>query len=351
MAKKRVKQDRVYLPSGSSLLDLALTNKIGQAFPAGHVYSIVGDSTSGKTFLSNIILAEACYNPDFAEHRLIYDDVEHGNLFDKISLFGAQLEERIEGPGEDSEQSWSLEEFYYNVDDAITDGRPFIYILDSMDGLETLEEQKLFQESKEAFHKGKPAAQSYGMQRAKMNAQCVRRIQGAMQDTNSMVFIISQAKVKVNSGLYQQKTRSGGAALKFTSTVELWLTPGKSIQKTIEGKARTIGHMVTVKIGKNRNNGQVDPVSIPLHPEYGIDDLSSCIEYLLDEGVWEKKALTIHTTGLPDAVKGTMEKLISIIEEKQWEGYVRDLVQSTWDRIREKIRMDRKARYGGTNNE
>ena len=61
-----------YLGTGSTLLNLACTGKLQGGFLKGHYYSVVGDSSSGKTFLALTCFAEAAINKNFKEFRLIY---------------------------------------------------------------------------------------------------------------------------------------------------------------------------------------------------------------------------------------------------------------------------------------
>ena len=147
--KIRVLSSKDFLGTGSTLLNLACTGKPFCGFAKGKYYFIVGDSISGKTFLSLTCLAEADLNPNFDKYRFIFDNAEDGALMDIKKFFGLGVSNRIECPGVDKEgynrkYSTTIEEFYYHVDDAIKRGRPFIYILDSMDSLSSEAEQDKF---------------------------------------------------------------------------------------------------------------------------------------------------------------------------------------------------------------
>jgi len=78
--KKEVLTAKDYLSTGSTLLNLACTGFPERGFIKGHYYFIVGDSTSGKTWLSLTCLAEASINPNFKNYRFIYDNAEDGAL-------------------------------------------------------------------------------------------------------------------------------------------------------------------------------------------------------------------------------------------------------------------------------
>ena len=109
---------RDLLGSGSTLLNLACTNKPYGAFQKGKYYLFVGDSQSGKTFLALTCMAEASISKHFKDYRIIYDNVEDGALMDIRRFFGDAVAERLEAPSA-AGCSKTVEEFYYNVDDAI----------------------------------------------------------------------------------------------------------------------------------------------------------------------------------------------------------------------------------------
>jgi hypothetical protein len=72
-------------------------------FAKGKYHFIVGDSASGKTWLSLTCLAEAAMNPEFENYRFIYDNVEDGALMDIERFFGSKVAERIESPAIDED--------------------------------------------------------------------------------------------------------------------------------------------------------------------------------------------------------------------------------------------------------
>ena len=143
--KKEILTAKDFLSTGSTLLNLACTGFPDRGFVKGRYYFIVGDSISGKTFLSLTCLAEASINPNFDKYRFIYDNAEDGALMDIEKFFGEKVYERMVAPSNNYSQS--IEDFYYHVDDAIRLGQPFIYILDSMDALTSTVEISKFTRS------------------------------------------------------------------------------------------------------------------------------------------------------------------------------------------------------------
>lgn len=338
MAKKKKVR---YLSTGSTMLNLAISGKYDGGFPLGHYTFFVGDSQSGKTFLVITCLAEAANNPAFDDYRLIYDGVEEGAMMDVAKFFGKKTAVRLEAPNTDG-ASYSIEDFYFNVDDAIKDGRKFIYILDSMDALSSSSAEEKFEERKTAHRKGKETAGSYGDGKAKYNSEHLRKLIRPLKDSGSILIIINQTRDNLGFG-FEKKTRSGGKALRFYAAVEIWSAVKGIIKKKVKEKDRPIGMISECRVKKNRVSGKDRNVLIPIFNSHGVDDIQSCINYLLEEKHWKK------TNGIINApefeFKGKEPKLIHHIEENNYELDLRSLVQDVWDEIEASLVTERKPRY------
>jgi len=321
------------LSTGSTLLNLACTDTPEGGFLAGRYHFVVGDSASGKTFICMTCLAEATINPAFADYRLIYDNVEDGCLLDIPALFNIALAERIEPPAVKADlphYSETVEEFYYHVDDALQDGRPFVYVLDSMDALTSEASEAKFTQQKKAFRKSEDAAGSYGDGKAKENSQRLRKVLGGLRKTGSILVIVAQTRDSLGFG-WEKKTRSGGHALRFYATLEIWASIKRHIKRGVMGKDRTVGVDVAIRVRKNRVTGKTPTVVIPIHPSYGIDDLGSCVDYLVDEKWWKKSGQKIVAREFKISL--TRAALIRHIEKLRRGRLVRRIVGRCWKKI------------------
>ena len=345
MLKRRKKKEyntEDFLSTGSTLLNLACTGKTLYGFIKGKYYYIVGDSASGKTFLTLTCLAEASINPSFDKYRFIYDNSEDGALMNIEQFFGKQVAQRLEAPGENNTHSSTIEEFYYHVDDAVKKGQPFIYILDSMDGLSSESEIEKFEETKKAFIKGQTPSGSYGDGKAKKNSSGIRRLLAPIRDTDSILIIISQTRDNLGFG-FEKKIRSGGHALRFYACLEIWFSIKGKIYKNINGKKRQLGIECLCQIKKNRITGKEKHIVIPIYHSFGIDDVGSCIDYLINESHWILKGSSIQAPEF-DFV-GTKEKLVKYIEEQNMEKGLKKIVSNVWNTIEDYCNMQRKKRY------
>lgn len=343
--KERGLRSRDLLHTGSTLLNLACTDKPEGGFTKGRYFFIVGDSSSGKTFLGLTCLAEAAKNPHFNQYRFVYDNAEDGALMDIERFFGKEVTARLEPPAMEGGLpvfSSTIEEFYYHVDDALESDRPCIYILDSMDALSSEDEGSKFQVQKTAHRKGKEAAGSYGDGKAKKNAAGLRQLLPRLRETGSILIVLNQTRDNLGFG-FEKKTRSGGHALRFYATLEIWLSVVEKLTKTVKGKKRQLGIISRVKIKKNRVTGKERSVQVCIYHSYGIDDIGSCIDYLIEEKHWKSQGGTIKAPEFD--FSGTREQLVKLIEDENSEVDLRRIAGRVWNEIEDACGLSRKRRY------
>lgn len=335
--------------SGSTLLNLATTGKIDIGYECGTYNFFVGDSNSGKSVLAMYLLTEAANNPDFDHYRLIYDNVEDGIKMDMEHYFGRKVMERLEAPAVDSDMvekaySATIEDFYFNLDDAFEAEKPFVYVLDSIDALDSEQNEKYFDSLKKALRKDTKAPGSYGDGKAKANSQGLRRVIPRLRDTGSILLVINQTRDKIDAMPFGEKrTRAGGRALSFYAQVEIWSSVRSKIKKEVAGKERVVGTLCEFKIKRSRYSGRELSVQVPIVLGAGLDDLGSMIDYLLEEKHWDKKGGKIIAKEL-DLV-GDRETLIKYIEEECKEEELRGVVKQVWEDIEDKLETPRKKRY------
>ena len=345
--KKKTLSKEDLLSTGSTLLNISCTGMPEGGFVKGRYFFLVGDSSSGKTFLSLTCFAEASLNPNFKNYRLIYDDVEGGALMDFERFFGKPVADRVESPVvEDGVPrcSRTIEEFYFNIHDALDEGTPFIYVLDSMDSLSSNYEGKKFDEKKTEHEGGAKAKGDYGDGKAKINSGYLRKVLSRLEESGSILIIISQTRDNVGGGMFdEQQIHSGGRALKFYACLQLWSGRGKTLKKSHKGIDRQIGIISKIRVRKNRLTGREVSVEVPIYHSYGIDDTGSCVDFLVKEKHWKKAGQSISAPEFD--FKGTRTKLIELIEEEELEFDLRDIVSEVYSDIQEAIKLDRKKRY------
>lgn len=342
-----------YLSTGSTLLNLACSGMSEYGLAKGLYFWIAGDSSSGKTFLLLTCLAEAARNPNWDGYDLIFDDVEGGALMDMEQFFGKKMASRVKAPkyAEDGSPLYSdtAEDFYFGLDDRLNDvdkgkAKPFIYVLDSMDALSTKYESSKFDEKKAADQKGKKAVGDYGDGKAKINSTWIRTVVRRLRDSRCTLVILSQTRDNIGGSMFEPDSiTSGGRALKFYATWQLWSSPGGNISKTVNGQPRQQGIISRIRVKKNRLTGKEWTVEIPIYHSYGIDDIGSMFDFLVKEKAWSE-ASGILKAPIFD-FSGRRETLISKIETQKLNLDLIEEVTEVWKSIEEACQVSRKPRY------
>ena len=354
--KQEIQRENL-LSSGSALLNLACTDTPYGAFIPGRYYLLVGASSAGKTWTMLSIAAESTLSEKFKSYKVVLDEPEEGNNVDIGFYFSKEVADKIQAPRYDSDgqpiYSETVEDFYDNInrelDEAEEKGRGVIYMLDSMDALTSAAEIKKTDEQRMAREKGKETTGSMGDGKAKINSQNLRRVCSRLSKSGSMLFIICQERDNLGS-MVGGKTFSGGNALLFYATLQIWLTHKTEIKATIKGYTRTLGNISKIAIKKNRLTGQRHrDLELPFYHSFGIDDTGSLIDWLLEERHWEggaKETAKIKATEFD--VELNKEQLARHIESlPNGRKKLYRIVSQVWKEIKKDIedKVVRKPRY------
>jgi recombination protein RecA len=356
-SKKEKEQPGLWIPSGSIMMNLACSDRWYGGYKAGTMVNTVGDSGSGKSFLGLSGLAEAFYMgkngtwknypmPDLSQYRFIYDDSEYANSFNMVKLFGQEFVDALEGPdpNDSTKFSTTIEEFEINIWNAIEDGRPFIYLQDSFDAIDSEDEKEKSKDNREKRKKGEKTKGSYQATKQKTASRMFREITNELAKTKSVLNIISQTRDNLSGMGFQTKYRAGGKALKFFSSIESWITYIGSIKKVVNNNKFEIGVNTKVKFGKNKYTGKRREPEFIIYYDYGIDDIGSCIDFLIKNGYWKKRKQTIIAPEL--SIEKTKPEMIKRIERK--ENLKIKLFESTqkcWNKIEESLKLDRGRKF------
>lgn len=335
-----------FLSSGITLLNLALTDDPFCAFRRGTYNYVVGDSMAGKTYFAMQLFAEASHDENFQDYSLIFDNPEDGAQIDVEENFGKQTAERLEPPFMMDEGVWgsseTVEEMYSRIKKTFRKG-PCLQVVDSMDALTSLAELKKADQIADAIEEDGDAKGIMSDGKAKVNSMMLRQIMKPMQKHESLLFIISQTRDSVGK-MFSEKTRSGGKALRFYATTELWFSAVKALKRSVKGQEREVGNLVQIRVKKNRNSSQRPTVTIPLLHDYGFDDIGSCIDYLIDNKHWNGKS-KIECPEFSDKALNRAS-LIALIEAKpSRHDKLRTIVGEVWNEIRNATKPKRKKRY------
>lgn len=352
--REREKTPNKFLSTGSTMLNLAMSDSIRGGWPRGRVSTLPGQSAAGKTVEVLSTFSEACLNSDFDEYDLIYDDVERRCDFNLGKLFPPLLDRLVTPSGmlyrdlcdhlEDSGISRTIQDLRNRMMLLKKAGKPFVYIADSLDSFSTDEE--LEKEMRRALASAKSAeaankiAGSFNAEKAKILGQILRMINDIVADTQSIFILTQQLRQKMNPMPGQSPfTTSGGESPYFYSTIRPWMSKVKSHKD----QGCKIGVCSRVKMEKNSVTGKLRDVEFDIYYDMGIDDVGSMVSFLLDEKHW--KAGSWVEAPEFDLKENGKDKLVRKIEDLNLETKLKRIVQQVWNEREEKLLLNRKSRY------
>ncbi len=211
------------IPTGSISLDIALG--VG-GVPRGRIVEIYGPESSGKTTLCQHIVAEA--------QRLggicAYIDMEHALDPAYAAKCGVDIDQLYVSQPDTGEQALEI------ADALIRSGTMDVVVIDSVAALVPRAEIE-----------GEMGDSHVGLQ-ARLMSQALRKLSGAIKQTNTVVIFTNQLREKIGVMFGNPETTTGGNALKFYASVRLDI---RRIQ-AIKAGNDVVGNRTRVKVKKNK---------------------------------------------------------------------------------------------------
>lgn len=311
------------ITSGVTLVNLACTGNPNSMVKHGWMVNIVGDSNTGKSFLARTILA-ANYYKYKQDLVYVYDDLEHGVHWDDSRLFGEDFATNALEPQFEYKER-TLEEWFNNFNSCVTkslkEKRPFIFVLDSWDSINAAADNEYIS----AIAGGKDK-KSMGMAKAKLGSKILSDVVSKLEATKSCLFIISQTRDNIDPMSFETRVRSGGRALRFYSSLEVWLACKGKLR--LDNTTDPYGIQVSFKQKRSRLLGHESVVEFPVTYVYGVDETQSNIEYLVKHNKIQREGNSYLIPTLD--IKCAMRKLAAVIEEKGLQDTLAAMVAETW---------------------
>ena len=305
-------ENKIYFQSGCRVLDKVLGGaKDVYGVPAGKFINVVGDKSAGKTFLSNEFIAWAYYNLG-KKFKWCYDDCESGYSFNTEELYGFEIMPQLL---EDRVHSENVEDAFCNITkfaQSLKKDEFGIYVLDSLDGLTSKEQDDRAEERLKAFDDGKELTKgTYGMGKQKyLSQEFFPQLCSTIEEKNILVIIVSQVRENVDMFSFEKFSRSGGKAMDFYAHSVLWLATCKKILK----KDTPIGVTVKAKTTKSKTPRPFRECFFSFLYDYGLDNIGTNIDYLFDlrteKGELNKKAGAVQWNGNNDLDKKALKEFL-----------------------------------------
>ena len=264
-------QERVAIPAistGSLGLDVALG--IG-GLPRGRIVEIYGPESSGKTTLTLQVIAEAQKLGGTAA----FIDAEHALDPQYAEKLGVQMDDLIMSQPDTGEQALEVAEML------VRSGAIDVLVIDSVAAL-----------TPKAEIEGEMGDSHVGLQ-ARLLSQAMRKLTGAIKQTNCMVIFINQIRMKIGVMFGSPETTTGGNALKFYASVRLDIRRIGSIKEGDE----VVGNETRVKVVKNKVSPPFKQAEFQIMYGKGIYHMGEVID-------WGVKLNLVDKSGAWYAYKG-----------------------------------------------
>jgi len=211
------------IPTGALSLDIALG--IG-GIPRGRITEIYGPESSGKTTVCQHIVAEA----QKMGGNAAFVDMEHALDPSYAERCGVNVDNLLIAQPDTGEQALEITETL------VRSGAIDIIVIDSVAALVPRAEIE-----------GDMGDSPMGMQ-ARLMSQALRKLSGAIKQTNTAVVFTNQLRQKIGVVFGNPETTTGGMALKFFSSVRLDIRRIQSIKLGSE----IIGNRTRIRVVKNK---------------------------------------------------------------------------------------------------
>lgn len=211
------------IPTGALSLDIALG--IG-GIPRGRITEIYGPESSGKTTICQHIVAEA----QKMGGNAAFVDMEHALDPSYAERCGVNVDNLLIAQPDTGEQALEITETL------VRSGAIDIIVIDSVAALVPRAEIE-----------GDMGDSPMGMQ-ARLMSQALRKLSGAIKQTNTAVVFTNQLRQKIGVVFGNPETTTGGMALKFYASVRLDIRRIQSIKLGSE----IIGNRTRIRVVKNK---------------------------------------------------------------------------------------------------
>lgn len=211
------------ISTGSLKIDHALG--VG-GLPRGRICEIYGPESSGKTTLALHVIAEAQRQGG----RAAFIDAEHALDLRYAEALGVNSHELLLSQPDNGEQALDITERLVRC------GALDVVVIDSVAAL-----------TPKAEIEGEMGDSHVGLQ-ARLMSQALRKLTGAIKNSNTVVIFINQLRMKIGISYGSPEVTTGGNALKFYATIRIDI---RKVGQLKHGDV-IVGNLTRVKVVKNK---------------------------------------------------------------------------------------------------
>jgi recombination protein RecA len=310
-----------WVGTGSTMLDLAISNRKYGGFPVGRVSEITGLEQSGKSLLA----AHALLNTQKKGGLAVYIDTENAIATEYLTAIGLNLKDMLYIPLETVEDIFETVDVIIDKVRSSDKDRLVTIVIDSIAGASTKTEMAA------DFDKD-----GYATAKALIISKAMRKITNLIGRERICLIITNQLRQKLNAPAFSDPwTTPGGKGIPFHASVRLRLSSIGAIKAKREGRDEIVGSRVKAKLVKNRCGPPLRECEYEVYFDSGIDDYSSWLTVMKEHNLVSQSGAWYSWT---DKRSGEVIKFQSkeFVEKIMSDAELYDIV---YDEIADKVIM------------
>ena len=260
-----------WVGTGSTMLDLAISNRKYGGFPVGRVSEITGLEQSGKSLLAAHVLLNTQKKGGLA----VYIDTENAISTEFLSAIGLNLKEMLYIPLETIEDIFETVEVIIDKVRSSDKNRLVTIVVDSIAGASTKTEMAA------DFDKD-----GYATAKALIMSKAMRKITNLIGRERICLLFTNQLRQKLNAPAFSDPwTTPGGKSIPFHASVRIRLSSIGAIKSKVNGRDEIIGSRVKAKLVKNRCGPPLRECEYEVYFDSGIDDYSGWLTVMKEHSL------------------------------------------------------------------
>lgn len=259
-----------WVSTGSSMLDLAISNTTNGGVPIGRITEITGMEQSGKSLVSSHLLANTQKKGGVA----VYIDTENSVSQEYLRAIGVDVEKLLYVSVD------TVERIFETIDTIVEKVRT-----QERDRLVTIVVDSVAAASTEMEMDSEYGKDGYATAKALIMSKSMRKVTGMIGRERICLVFTNQLREKLGVMFGDKYTTSGGKALQFHASIRLRLKSiGKIKKKTPSGDS-IIGVQTRAIVIKNRLGPPQREADFEIYFDRGIDDYASWLKTMKNQNI------------------------------------------------------------------
>lgn len=287
-----------YVSTGSTLLDLAVSNKRNGGLPVGRFVELSGLEGTGKSLICAQIISETQRRGGLS----VFFDSERAIDQNFWIALGVNLKNVNYVP------FFTLEELFKKMEQCIGSFRK-----NSKDRLLTIFVDSIAQSSTDTEMESEHGVDGYNTSKSIIIGKALRKITGLISDQRILVVFTNQVRYNMNAGPFGEKwITPGGKSLPFACSVRIRLA---NMGKIKNSKKDVIGMSCAAQIIKNRCGPNYRTAEFDIMYDSGIQDISSWLDYLMTHSLikGDKKSGFTYKNSAGIEIEFNSKKFVELI--------------------------------------